>query len=81
MVTNAVYLVMYGVFRVSIVPWILHVFGTQTGHSSMEAFLKLRMSCRVGTATIGILNSIWFIFGIRKFVRRYQRNATPRKGM
>lgn len=78
MVTNAVYLVMYGVFRLSIVPWILHVFGTQTGHSSMEAFLKLRMSCRVGTATIGILNSIWFI---RKFVRRYQRKATPRKGM
>ncbi|KAG9237303.1 TLC domain-containing protein [Amylocarpus encephaloides] len=81
MVANAAYLLMYGVFRVSIVPWILHVFGSQTGYSAMEAFLKLRMSCLLGTATIGISNSIWFILGIKKFVQRYQRNVMPRKGI
>ena len=81
MVANALYLLMYGVFRVAIVPWILHVFGSQVGYSAIEAFWKLRMSCRLGTATIGISNLIWFILGIKKFGGRYQSNATPRKGI
>ncbi len=81
MVVNALYLLMYGVFRVSIVPWILHVFGSQTGYSTIEAFRNLRMSCQLGTATIGISNLTWFILGIKKFVRRYHSNATPRKGI
>lgn len=81
MVANAVYLLMYGVFRVSIVPWILHVYGSQKGYSAIEAFLKLRVPCRLGTATIGLSNSIWFILGINKFVRHYQSHATPTKGI
>lgn len=81
MIANAVYLMMYGTFRVAIVYYILHVFGSQTGHSAVEAFLRLRTSCRLGTATIGVTNSVWFILGVRKFVRRYLSNVTRRKGL
>lgn len=80
MVANAVYLLMYGVFRVAIVPWILYVFGSQTGYSAIEAFSQLRMSCKLGTATIGISNLTWFILGVKKFLRRYQSNITLKKG-
>jgi hypothetical protein len=81
MLANAVYLLMYGVFRVAIVPWILHVFGSQAGYSTIEAFRSLRMACQLGTATIGISNLAWFTLGIKKFVKRYQSNATPQKAI
>ena len=79
MIANALYLIMYGIFRVSLLGWILHVMGSQTGHSAIGAFLRLRTSCRLGTATIGIANSIWFILGVRKFAGRCQSNVTLRK--
>lgn len=80
MIANAVYLIMYGIFRVGVVYWILHVFGSQTGHSAIGAFWRLRTTCWLGTSTIGIANLIWFILGLRKFAGRYLTSDKLRKG-
>ena len=80
MVANVIYLLMYGVCRVYIVRWILQILGSQTGHSAWEAFVRLRTSCQLGTATIGVANSVWLILGIRNFVRRYLSSAMVKKG-
>lgn len=68
---NCAYLLVYGIFRIGAVYWVLAVFGAQTGKSAGEAFMDLRTTCRLGTATIGIANSRWFILSLRKFGRRY----------
>lgn len=81
MIVNAIYLAMYGIFRVSILGWILHVMGSQTGHSAIGAFSRLRTSCRLGTASIGITNLLWFALSIRKFANRYRGSVVQKKSI
>ncbi len=47
------------------------MFGAQTEKSTEEAFMDLCTTCHLSTATIGIANSQWFIFSLRKFGRWY----------
>ena len=81
MAANVVYLVAYAAFRVYLIYWIVRVFGKQTGESAVGAFRRLRLSCQMGTATIGITNSIWLMMSMKKFARRYLRTTPPKKAI
>ena len=76
---NVAYLVAYATFRVYLIYWILRVFGEQTGESAFGAYRRLRLSCQMGTATIGLTNSIWLMMSVKKFVRRYLQTAPAKK--
>lgn len=80
MMANAGYLLTYGACRVYIVYLVLQVLGSQTGHTALRAFARLRTSCQVGTATIGMANFVWLTLGVRSFVRRYLSSTVPKKG-
>lgn len=77
---NVAYLVAYAVFRVGLVYWVLRLFGEQSGESALGAFGRLRLACRVGTATMGVTNLVWLGMGVRGFARRYLW-GTPSKRM
>jgi len=47
------------------------VFGAQTEKSAEKAFMDLCTTCHLSMTTIGIANSQWFIFSLRKFGRWY----------
>ncbi len=79
--TNVSYLVVYAVCRVYLVYYVVKMFGAQTGQSALEALLKLRSSCQIGTAAIGAANTIWLLMGLRKFARRYLTRSGPRKNV
>jgi len=76
---NVAYLLAYAAFRVYLIYWILRVFGEQTGESAFGAYRRLRLSCQMGTATIGVTNSVWLMMSMKKFVRRYLRTTPPKK--
>jgi len=78
-VVNVAYLIAYVVFRVGLIYWVLRVFGEQTGESALGAFRRLRLACRMGTATIGVMNSVWLGMSVRGFARRYLRGTPPKK--
>jgi hypothetical protein len=75
MAANFTYLLTYGVCRVYVVYLVLQVLGSQTGHTTLGTFARLRTSCRLGTATIGVANLVWLALGVKKFVTRYLRSA------
>ncbi|MCJ1244426.1 hypothetical protein MMC30_001624 [Trapelia coarctata] len=81
MVANVAYLVAYAAFRVYLIYWILSAFGEQTRESAFGAYRRLRLSCQIGTATIGVTNSIWLMMSVRKFSRRYLRVTPPKKAV
>ena len=68
---NCAYLLVYGIFRIGVVYWVLAVFGAQTEKSAEKAFMDLCTTCHLSMTTIGIANSQWFIFSLRKFGRWY----------
>lgn len=78
---NTTYLATYGLCRVYLVYWILHVFGFHTGHSAIETFRRLRLPCQMGTSAIGITNTIWLILSLRQFKRRYLTGESWKKGL
>jgi hypothetical protein len=69
--TTLAYLVTFGVCRVYLVYYILASFGAQKGRSALEAFVRLKWHCQLGTGAMGIVNSAWFVIGVSKFTRRY----------
>ena len=76
----ALYLITYAVFRVYLLYWILEVFGTHIGCTATQTFRQLRLSCQVGTATIGINNAVWLLKGLRRFYFQYIRVTPANKG-
>ena len=70
MITTVAYLTTYGLCRVYLVYYILNVFGAQKGRSALEAFVKLKWHCQLGTGVMAVTNTAWFIMGVSNFVKR-----------
>ena len=71
------YVVAFGTFRVGLIYYILRIFGQQMGISALEAYQSLRMPCKIGTSSLALVNTAWFINAVRSFVVR--ELATRRK--
>ncbi|MCJ1478770.1 hypothetical protein MMC13_007454 [Lambiella insularis] len=74
------YLSAYALARVALVYVILNVWGRQTGVSALHAFRGLRWQCKLGTGTMGAVNTIWLIMGVASFVRRSRASDLVKKG-
>jgi hypothetical protein len=70
MAANIAYLAMYGLCRVYLIYYILQIFGAQRGLSAMQAFARLRTPCKLGTGTMGVVNSTWLIMSISRLLTR-----------
>ena len=75
------YLATYGVCRVYLLYWILGVYGSHVGYTATETFKQLRLPCQLGTATIGLTNTMWLVGGLRKFFLRHIRGDLAKKGV
>jgi hypothetical protein len=65
-----VYLVSFAVFRVGLVYYILKVFGEQLHISALDAFLRLRLPCKLGMSSLAVVNTFWLISATRSFLLR-----------
>ena len=70
MTASVSYLAIYGLCRVYLIYYILKMFGAQRGHSTVQAFAKLRIPCKLGTGAMSIVNSTWLIMGISRLITR-----------
>ncbi len=64
------YLIAFGVFRVGLIYYILHIFGKQLGISAWDAFRRLRIPCKLGMSGLGLANTAWFFNAVRSFAIR-----------
>ncbi|MCJ1320283.1 hypothetical protein MMC15_005621 [Xylographa vitiligo] len=67
---TAAYLTIYAAARVGLVYAILRVWGRQTGVGALQAFGGLRWQCKLGTGTMGAVNTAWLVMGVSNFLRR-----------
>ena len=79
LVTTVAYLATYGLCRVYLIYYILETFGAQKGRSAVEAFMRLKWHCQLGTGAMGLVNTAWFIMGLSRFTRRYSRGVPGNK--
>lgn len=71
MLVTVGYLAVFGLCRVYMVYYILKTFGRQKGRGALEAFVRLKWHCQLGTGAMGVVNMGWFVVGVARFVRRY----------
>lgn len=76
LLTTVAYLVMFGLCRVYLVYYILATFGAQKGRGALEAFVRLKWHCQLGTGAMGVVNTAWLVMGVSNFARRYARGVT-----
>jgi hypothetical protein len=79
LVTTVTYLTMYGLCRVYLIYYILKIFGAQKGRNAVEAFMRLKWHCQLGTGVMGLVNTAWFTMGLSNFTRRYFRGVPGNK--
>ena len=77
--TTVAYLAIYGLCRVYLVYYILNVFGAQKGRNALEAFVKLKWHCQLGTGAMAVVNTAWFIMGVSNFAKRYLSRVSGSK--
>jgi hypothetical protein len=64
------YLIAFATCRVGLLYYILRIFGQQMDISALEAFWWLRVPCKVGMSSLGIVNTAWFLNAVRSFLLR-----------
>lgn len=64
------YLAAFATLRVFLLFYILATFGKQMDISALEAFRKLRLPCKLGMSSLGLMNTAWLINAVRSFVLR-----------
>jgi hypothetical protein len=69
-VLTIAYLLAFAIFRVGLVYYIFSNFGRQMDISAVEAFRRLRLPCKVGMSTLGLVNTAWLVNAARSFLVR-----------
>ena len=64
------YLIVFGTCRVGLVYYILKVFGIQMDISTLQAFQRLRLPCKLGMSSLGLVNTVWLLNATRSFIVR-----------
>jgi hypothetical protein len=68
---HVAYLATYGLCRVHLLYWILHVYGLWVDRSALAALASLPWSCQLGIGLIGTTNTLWLLMGMRKVIKQY----------
>ena len=64
------YLIAFATFRVGLLYYILKAFGKQMHISALDAFKQLRLPCKLGMSSLGLVNTAWLLNATRSFLVR-----------
>lgn len=67
---TAAYLTSFAVFRISLFPYMIWLFGRQMDKSFWQALGMLYLPCKLGVGAFLSVNAAWLFNGIRNFVKR-----------
>ncbi len=67
---DVAFIVVFAACRFGTVAWVLRRYGKHHGLGAWEAYIKLRLQCKAGTATLVGFNALWWFMLVRKVVVR-----------
>lgn len=68
--TTCAYLVVFAICRLGVFYMIMKTWGDMQGISPFKAWRQLRWQCKLGFSTMVVVNTLWWINGTSKFLRR-----------